>query len=241
MQLFYNPDITGDQKYVTFDKEESRHIIRVLRKKEGDLIYITNGKNELLVSKITNANDKKCQVEVVSVTKNENPIKYHLHIAIAPTKNSQRLEWFLEKATEIGISEITPILCERSERKTIKHERLEKVLISAMKQSLKYQLPKLNNLTPLKEFLQKDLQKNKYIAHCIEEEKGSLKQHLEAVCNKETHPEILIVIGPEGDFTLKEIQMAVENNFKPVSLGNSRLRTETAGIVATHSVAYQCH
>jgi 16S rRNA (uracil1498-N3)-methyltransferase len=240
MQLFFNPEIDKTTTFFTFDKAESKHIIRVLRKKENDLIYITNGKGDLITSKIVDANDKRCQVEILSVVHNENPFNYYLHIAIAPTKNIQRLEWFLEKATEIGISEITPILCERSERKNIKHERLEKVLIAAMKQSLKFYLPKLNELTPLDKLLQSNLQKNKYIAHCMDTDKSTLKQNLVDICSKNKKMEVIIVIGPEGDFTGKEVAMALEQNFKPVSLGESRLRTETAGIVATHSVAYQC-
>lgn len=240
MQLFYNKNIDVKQSFFTFDKAESRHIIRVLRKKEDDLIYITDGKGNLVTSTIINKNEKRCQVKINSFVKQNKPFNYYLHIAIAPTKNIQRLEWFLEKATEIGVSEITPILCERSERKTIKQERLEKVLIAAMKQSLKYSLPKLNLLTPLKDMLKENTQKNKYIAHCIKDDKSSLKQNLQAICKQNEMTEVLIVIGPEGDFTPNEIVLALQNNFTPVSLGKSRLRTETAGIVATHSVAYQC-
>lgn len=240
MQLFYNKEIDTNVKIFTFDKAESKHIVRVLRKKEGDAIYITNGKGDFITSNIISANDKRCQVEIVSVTKPKKNFAYYLHLAIAPTKNMQRLEWFLEKATEIGISEITPILCERSERKVVKHERLEKVLIAAMKQSLKFDLPKLNEMTPLKNLLQNNLQKKKYIAHCMDRDKSSLKEELLSSCTDNNKMEVLIVIGPEGDFTEKEVTMALENNFKPVSLGKSRLRTETAGIVATHSVAFVC-
>ena len=240
MQLFYNKEIDTNIKIFTFDKAESKHIVRVLRKKEGDAIFITNGKGDFITSYIISANDKRCQVEIVSVTKPKKNFAYYLHLAIAPTKNMQRLEWFLEKATEIGISEITPILCERSERKVVKHERLEKVLIAAMKQSLKFDLPKLNEMTPLKNLLQNNLQKKKYIAHCMDRDKSSLKEELLSSCTDNNKMEVLIVIGPEGDFTDKEVTMALENNFKPVSLGKSRLRTETAGIVATHSVAFVC-
>jgi len=239
MQLFYNQNIDIKDKLFTFDKQESKHIVRVLRKKKGDAIYMTNGKGAFIHSEITMANDKHCQVEIKSVSKPNENFSYYLHLAIAPTKNIQRLEWFLEKATEIGISEITPILCERSERKIIKHERLEKVLIAAMKQSLKFTLPKLNTITPLKNLLQNNLQKTKYIAHCMESDKSSLKTELTKICT-DKKPEILIVIGPEGDFSEKEISLALKNNFKAVSLGKSRLRTETAGIIATHSVAFIC-
>jgi 16S rRNA (uracil1498-N3)-methyltransferase len=239
MQLFYNFEIEKESEYFTFDKSESRHIVRVLRKKEGDFIYITNGKGALITSKIINANDKRCQVEIVSFVQNKEPFNYYLHIAIAPTKNIQRFEWFLEKATEIGISEITPIRCERSERKNIKIERLEKVLISAMKQSLKFKLPKLNPMISLKELFSLNNQRNKYIAHCMETNRTSFKKELNTIC-EDKNIEVLIVIGPEGDFSTSEIENAMQNNFKPVSLGKSRLRTETAGIVATHSVAFTC-
>ncbi len=235
MQLFYNSNINTNEEYFTFDKVESKHIVKVLRKQEGDTVYITNGKGFLFESILINSNEKKCQVAIKSFQKETEPLAYDLHIAIAPTKNIQRLEWFLEKATEIGITEITPILCNRSERKIIKHERLEKVLISAMKQSLKYTLPKLNEMVSFSEFIKTNQYKNNFIAHCMDNEKYSLKQALQLVKPKEN---ITILIGPEGDFTLTEITLALDNKFKAVSLGNSRLRTETAGVVAVHSVAF---
>ncbi len=232
MQLFYHSHIDKDDKQFTFDKIESKHIVRVLRKKEGDVLYITNGKGFLFKSKISNANDKRCLVDVVEVTAQKNKLAYNLHIAIAPTKNNQRLEWFLEKATEIGISEITPLICDHSERKIIKNERLEKVLISAMKQSKRFHLPKLHKAIPFKKFVNDDVKGLKFIAHCEDTNKKTLKTELK----KST--DVIILIGPEGDFSLAEISLALENKFKPVSLGKSRLRTETAGIVATHSVAF---
>ncbi len=235
MHLFYNPNINTNEEYFTFNKIESKHIIKVLRKQEGDTVCITNGKGFLFESIIINSNEKKCQVAIKSFQKKIESLNYNLHIAIAPTKNIQRLEWFLEKATEIGITEITPILCKRSERKIIKKERLEKVLISAMKQSLKYTLPKLNEMVSFSEFIKTNQSKNNFIAHCIDNEKHSLKQALQLIKPKEN---ITILIGPEGDFTLTEITFALDNKFKAVSLGNSRLRTETAGIVAVQSVAF---
>ena len=144
MQLFYNPSIDKNTNEITFDKIESRHVVKVLRKKEGDYSYLTNGKGDLFHCKITVANDKKCLISVVNIEQKKQHRKYYLHLAIAPTKNNDRLEWFLEKATEIGIDEITPIICDNSERKFIKPERLKKIIISAMKQSLKIHLPKLN-------------------------------------------------------------------------------------------------
>jgi len=232
MQLFFDKHINENDEQFTFDKIESKHIIRVLRKKEDDVLYITNGKGFLFKSKISIANDKRCTVEIDKVEKQENQLKYNLHIAIAPTKNNQRLEWFLEKATEIGITTITPLICDNSERKIIKKDRLEKVLVSAMKQSNRYYLPILNEAIPIKQFMKKEFNGLKFIAHCEETEKQSLKNKLEI------GKDVTMLIGPEGDFSLNEISLALANNFSPVSLGKSRLRTETAGIVATHSVAF---
>ena len=154
MQLFYNPTIDKNTLQITFDKIESRHIVKVLRKKEGDAIYITNGKGQVFNCKITIANDKKCLVSILSKKEKKQFKDYYLHVAIAPTKNNDRLEWFIEKATEIGIDEITPIICQNSERKIIKKERLEKIIVAAMKQSLKFYLPKLNEAVSFSEFLQ---------------------------------------------------------------------------------------
>jgi len=232
MQLFYNPHIESPTKQFTFDKIESRHIVKVLRKTEGDLLHITNGKGSLFKVQVIIANDKKCLVEIVSEEKKSKPWDYFLHIAIAPTKNNDRLEWFLEKATEIGIDEITPIICDHSERKVIKKERLEKVVISAMKQSLKFNLPKLNDAISFSQFVKQDNKGDLFIAHCEETDKKSLKSQL--VSNQK----LTIFIGPEGDFSTKEIVLAIENKFVAVTLGESRLRTETAGVTAVHSVAF---
>lgn len=232
MQLFYDKNISKNDTTFTFDKTESRHIVRVLRKTEGDLLHITNGKGFLFNAKIKFANEKKCLVEIVEIEKKEQPFSYYLHIAIAPTKNNQRLEWFLEKAAEIGISEITPIICDNSERKIVKNERMEKVLISAMKQSNRFHLPILNKTISFKNFMNKTIEGNLFIAHCEETKKVSLKSALTEVKN------LTLLIGPEGDFSNTEIESALKNNYKAVSLGNSRLRTETAGIVAVHSVAF---
>ena len=238
MQLFYNKDIKEKNTLFTFNKEESKHIIKVLRKQENDTIFITNGKGFLFTSIITNANEKKCQVTIKSFQKKNNSLPYKLNIAIAPTKNIQRLEWFLEKATEIGITEITPLICNHSERKVIKKERLEKVIISAMKQSLKYVLPKLNDITSFSEFIKNNKAKNSFIAHCINSNKNNLKHLLSKTLNQTNKPNVTILIGPEGDFTPNEINLALQNNFKALSLGNSRLRTETAGIVAASNIAF---
>ncbi|WP_196890536.1 16S rRNA (uracil(1498)-N(3))-methyltransferase [Aureivirga marina] len=232
MQLFYNETLEQNATQFEFDKNESKHIVRVLRKKEGDTLYITNGNGFLFVGKITFANDKHCMVSIEEIIEKPKTWNYHLHLAVAPTKLNDRYEWFLEKAVEIGVDEITPIICDHSERKVIKKERMEKIILSAMKQSLKYTLPKLNDPIKLSQFLDNDFESQKFIAHCEETEKVLLKNSLKE--NKDT----LILIGPEGDFSTKEIEKAISKNFKPVSLGNSRLRTETAAVVACHSVSF---
>jgi 16S rRNA (uracil1498-N3)-methyltransferase len=231
MQLFYNPTINDTQTSFVFDKEESKHIIKVLRKKEGDILHVTNGLGFLFSTKITIASDNKCTVKIVSFEKQNAP-KFQLHLAVAPTKMNERYEWFLEKTTEIGVQEITPIICEHSERKVIKTDRFQKILESAMKQSLHYYLPKLNEPITLKDFLKKGHSGQKFVAHCEETDKKSLKNELI------TNEDVTILIGPEGDFSVKEIQQAIAANFIPVSLGTTRLRTETAAVVACHSVIF---
>lgn len=232
MQLFYNSDIEVNTKTITFDKVESRHIVRVLRKKENDVLHITNGKGFLFEAKITFANDKKCVAEIIKTEEKTKPWRYYLHIAIAPTKNNDRLEWFLEKATEIGIDEITPIICQNSERRVVKQERLEKIVQSAMKQSLKFTIPKLNEATKFSDFINNQNEGSLLIAHCEEEDKKLLKDAIKK------QQKTTILIGPEGDFSLAEIQLALQNNYTPISLGESRLRTETAGLVAVNTVSF---
>ena len=231
MQLFYNPDINETTTSFTFDKEESKHIVKVLRKSVGDVLRITNGKGWLFDAKITNADIKKCQVNISSA-KQQPKRDYSLHLAVAPTKMNDRFEWFLEKTTEIGIDTITPILCDHSERKVIKLDRFEKILQSAMKQSLQCYLPTINELTPFNSFINQDFKGQKFIAHCEETDRKSLKNQLKS------KQDITILIGPEGDFSVKEIETALQHNFIPVTLGNTRLRTETAAIAACHSAAF---
>lgn len=231
MQLFYNPDITEETTNFHFDKTESRHIVKVLRKKEGDLLHITNGKGFLFEVEIVVANDKKCLVSLKKTRKKPKHWDYYLHIAIAPTKNNDRLEWFLEKATEIGIDEITPIICSNSERVVLKIERQEKILQSAMKQSLKFVLPQLNEPVKFSDFISQKFDSDLFIAHCEETNKKSLVHEVKP------KQRVLIMIGPEGDFSPKEIEKALIKGFVPVSLGESRLRTETAGVVATQTVS----
>lgn len=230
MQLFYIPDLDPLTKSSFIDKEESRHISKVLRKKSGDLIDITNGKGFYFEGKITQISDKKCMIDIVSAEKRINPRPYFLHIAMAPTKMNDRFEWFLEKATEIGIDEITPIICDHSERKIVKQDRLEKVLISAMKQSLKFELPKINEPIKFKEFIAQERAGLKLIAHCEDEPKTEFK-------NLKKKQKYTVLIGPEGDFSETEIKLALEHEYIPLSLGESRLRTETAGVYVCSAIS----
>ncbi len=232
MQLFYNSEISIETKQITFDKIESKHIVRVLRKKENDILKITNGKGYLFDVKISFANDKKCLADIIAVTEKKNPRNYYLHIAIAPTKNNDRMEWFLEKATEIGIDEITPIICKNSERRIVKLERFEKIIQSAMKQSLKFTLPKLNEPRKFSDFINQNLDGKICIPHCEKQEKKLLKSVIDA------SEKVTVLIGPEGDFSSDEINKALMKKIIPITLGKSRLRTETAALVAVNSVSF---
>lgn len=233
MQLFFNANITKETKQITFDKEESRHIVRVLRKKEGDLLHITNGTGLLFFVEIIIANDKRCLATIIKYEEKPSHRDYYLHIAIAPTKNNDRLEWFLEKATEIGIDEITPIICDNSERKTVKIERLAKIIQTAMKQSLQFRLPKLNKPIKFSEFIEQHFTQEIYIAHC---EENIEKKFLKNILHK--NMQYTVLIGPEGDFSSKEIQSSLASNFLPISLGENRLRTETAGLNVVQNIAF---
>lgn len=230
MQLFYHPDLDDATIEFYFPNDESRHISKVLRKTSGDALWITNGKGILFEAEITSPNHKKCEAKIISkTTKADKP--YRLHMVVAPTKLNDRFEWFLEKATEIGVHEITPVICDHSERKTIKKERMEKVVLAAMKQSLNTYLPKLNDAITLKEFLKMSNSGDLFIAHCEDNKKSELYQCLAP--NKD----ITILIGPEGDFSASEIKLALNSGFNAISLGETRLRTETAAIVACTIVA----
>ena len=231
MQLFYNATINEVTATFTFDREESKHIIKVLRKKDGDILFVTNGLGFLFKTEIVLASDSKCTVQIVSFEKASIP-KFNLHLVVAPTKMNDRYEWFLEKATEIGVQEITPIICDRSERKVINMERFEKILLSAMKQSNALYLPKLNPAISFKEFVKNKNTGLQLIAHCEETDKKTLKSVLQP------DTDITVLIGPEGDFSDKEITLALAQNYIPVTLGNTRLRTETAAVVACHSVVF---
>ena len=231
MQLFYNPTLTETTEHFTFDREESKHIVKVLRKQEGDILYVTNGLGSIFKVEIVIGMDTKCQVKIISIEK-QTPLSYKLHLVVAPTKMNDRYEWFLEKATEIGVTSITPIICDRSEKKFIKSDRFEKIIQSASKQSLQSYFPVLNEAISLKEFLKSNSNKGTLlIAHCEESSKKSLKNMVQK------NAEITLLIGPEGDFSDNEIKAAIELGYTAVTLGETRLRTETAAIVGCHSVA----
>lgn len=228
MLLFYAPDLQGE--HYTLDEQESKHCIKVLRLHVGDRVMLTDGTGGLYSCELVNEDPKRCSVQVVSKQEVYGARDHRLHIAIAPTKNINRFEWFLEKATEIGIDEITPLICQRSERKTVKHERLNKVITAAMKQSLKAYHPKLNEQKSFSDLLLEKHAGEKFIAY-VEEGKHPPLQSL-----YKPGQDALVLIGPEGDFSPEEVDLAVENAYKIVSLGQSRLRTETAGIVACHTI-----
>ncbi len=232
MQLFYHPDIQPLSQLVTFSKEESRHLVKVLRKRQGDQIHVTDGKGNLYLVEIISDNDKRCEVQVLKSETVSNQKAYRLHVAIAPTKNNDRLEWFLEKSTEIGIDEITPLMCDHSERKKINHERCEKVLLSAMKQSLKFSLPKLNTLQSFDRLISQVQTEAKLIAHCAEGKKKGLPDLIKG------RNDILVLIGPEGDFSPREIEEATKAGFEHLDLGQTRLRTETAGVVVCSNISF---
>ncbi len=228
MDIFYESSADVGLSFVTLNEEESYHCINVLRHKKNDKIVITNGKGYIFDAQIIDENKKRCTVEINSYLKKEK--ESYLHIALAPTKNQDRVEWFVEKATEIGINEYTPIICERSERKNINIQRLERIVISAMKQSQKAWKPIVNEAISFKDFISKIECNNKYIAHCSEnDELKSNKVQLSEVNFKKE--KTIVLIGPEGDFSDIEIQNALLKGYKGISLGNSRLRTETAGII----------
>ena len=230
MQLFYNPSLDGSVTQFVFNEEESRHIVKVLRKKPGDQLQITNGKGYLFTAEILSADIKQCKASIVETTKKHQKM-HQLHMVVAPTKSIDRFEWFLEKVTEIGVNEITPIICDRSERKVLKIQRLERIMQGAMKQSLRTYLPKINEPILYKDFIKNEHQGLLFIAHCYEDEK------MELIRRVAPDKDITILIGPEGDFSENEIELAYSNGFYPVSLGDARLRTETAAIVACTTVA----
>jgi 16S rRNA (uracil1498-N3)-methyltransferase len=231
MQLpfFYKENIESTSSTIHLDEDTSKHIVQVLRMKIGEQLNLTDGKGNLLTAEIIDDNRKKCAVAIQSTTKQQQPTK-NFTIAISLLKNSSRFEWFLEKATEIGVAQIVPIICDRTEKTAFKFERLNGIVISAMLQSQQCWLPKLFKPIKYDRYIKETKEEaylQKYIAHCEDATtKNPLTTHHSSLTNK------VILIGPEGDFTKTEIEFALQNNFTPVSLGNTRLRTETAGLVA---------
>lgn len=231
MHLFYTPDINSNT--YTLNEEESNHCTKVLRLKQGDKVNLIDGVGGLYTAEIAETTKRAVHLNIIDKQSEFGKRNHYLHIAIAPTKNIDRLEWFLEKATEIGIDEITPIICDRSERKIVKEDRLEKIITSAVKQSLTAYHPKINATIGLKDFIKQSEADDKLIAHCInEEDRKAISETIKP------HQKYLVLIGPEGDFTPKEIELALQNEFKPVTLGNTRLRTETAGLAACFEVNF---
>ena len=229
MILFYTTNIQGN--LAVLEAEESRHCTQVLRKRVGDTLHFVDGKGTLYEGTLLEIQKKSCTIQIVHTTPQYNARPFALHIGIAPTKNMDRLEWFVEKATEIGISEITPLLCQHSERRKLRVDRLVKKATAAMKQSLKAELPIIHELTPFKEAIRKSQQTTvKLIAQ------GN--QNTAIQDNYTYGNPVYILIGPEGDFSNEELTLAFEAGFKGVHLGTSRLRTETAGLVACHTLNF---
>ena len=227
MIIFYSPEIAACQELT---EEDSGHAVRVLRHKEGDNVVVVDGVGNFYEAHIVSAHPKHCAVEIDKVTA-ENHWNYFVELAVAPTKNLDRMEWFIEKATEMGIDRFVPLKCRFSERKELKTERIKKIAISAMKQSLKATLPQIEEMIDIKTYLREDFDGQKFIAHCIKDAPRKL-------LSKEIKPgaKVRVLIGPEGDFSEEEIQMALANGYVPVSLGEQRLRTETAALASVHSI-----
>lgn len=226
MHLFYTPDIVPGQPYYTLPEEESRHCTRVLRLQEGAELKLVDGHGTMFSGRIAEVHPKRTHISIVSYVEAYGKRNYYLHLAVAPTKNTDRFEWLVEKATEAGIDEITPLICARSERREIKTERLVKVAVAAMKQSLKAYLPRINPAVTFNSFVEEQHHRTPFIAHCMEGEKGYLTGLLTP-----GEPAV-VLIGPEGDFHADEVAKAREMGCRPISLGAARLRTETAALVA---------
>lgn len=231
MYLFYTPGITPQHRAFILSEEESKHAVRVLRMADGHQVNLVDGRGGLYTAMIADAHPKRTVLEIVNVHLGHEKRPYYLHIAVAPTKNIDRMEWFIEKATEVGIDEVTPLICERSERKEVKTERLNKVAVSAIKQSLKAYLPKVNHPVKFNDFIRNGFTGRKFIGHCSDGD----KQYLSALA--EPGAPVLVLIGPEGDFSPVEIDAALSEGFAPVTLGAARLRTETAALAACLEIA----
>ncbi|HRI23479.1 MAG TPA: 16S rRNA (uracil(1498)-N(3))-methyltransferase [Ferruginibacter sp.] len=226
LPFFYKEDIQASLASIVLDEDTSKHIVQVLRMQNGEPLQLTNGRGDLFTCEITDNNRKRCSVKILQ-TSNLKGQSSKITIAISLIKNSSRFEWFLEKATELGVSEIVPLICERTEKTAFKAERMKSILVSAMLQSQQCWLPVLHEPTKFNALVHSSAQQQKFIAHCMDDAKRSLTD-----LNNESLSSKVILIGPEGDFTPGEIELALQNNFSGVSLGETRLRTETAGIAA---------
>ncbi len=226
LPFFYKEDLVATSTAVVLDEATSKHVVQVLRMQNSEQVQLTNGKGILFTAEITDNNRKRCTVMITQQSKIAN-LKSKITIAISPVKNNTRFEWFLEKATEIGVTEIIPLICTRTEKTVFKFERMKSILVSAMLQSQQCWLPVLHEPTKFNVLIKSSAQQQKFIAHCIDDTKRSL-----ADLNNESLSSKIILIGPEGDFTADEIELALQNNYSAVSLGETRLRTETAGMVA---------
>jgi 16S rRNA (uracil1498-N3)-methyltransferase len=224
MQVFYTPGISG--KFATLPSEESRHCINVMRFSFSDTIHLIDGRGGFYKALIIKPDPRACEVEITEYQADFNKRSCRLHLAVAPTKQIDRFEWLLEKAVECGVDEITPVRCQRSERKEIKTERLEKLIIASMKQAIVAEKPRLNEMIPYPQFIRSSSTTNpdKFIAYCTDQRNKLLKDDL--VRGRDA----ILLIGPEGDFAPDEIQLALASGYTPVSLGTSRLRTETAAL-----------
>jgi 16S rRNA (uracil1498-N3)-methyltransferase len=229
MHLFYYPLIP--EQTFELEEQESKHAIRVLRLVRGDRVILVDGRGGWYEAVIVDDHPKRCKLQIESHTPNYKPLNYDLHLAVAPTKNMDRFEWFLEKATEIGISEITPLICTRSERRHVKMDRLERILVSAMKQSQQAFKPLLHEPVKMEDFIREDRKGTLGIAHCYPLERKSIQEI-------ETSGKYTMIVGPEGDFTEEELTAALEASYVPFHLGESRLRTETAAVYITTAISF---
>jgi len=230
LPYFFVEKLTPEAQNLTLNEEQSKHIIQVLRMQKEEEILLTDGKGTKAHSVITDDHRKRCEVKIVSVEKQEELIP-KVSIAISLIKNASRFEWFLEKATEIGVNEIIPIICARTEKEKFRVDRLQNILISAMLQSQQCWLPVLREPTPFENLVNESRQEQKFIAHCISQQKKQLSSLIQN-STFDIQNNFLMLVGPEGDFTENEIQFALSKNYLPVALGDTRLRTETAGIAA---------
>lgn len=226
LPFFYKEDIVSSSAGIVLDEASSKHIVQVLRMQNGEQLQLTNGKGDLFTAEITDNNRKRCGVSILQ-TINHQPPTTNISIAISPVKNNTRFEWFLEKATEIGVAEIIPLICSRTEKTAFKFDRMKSILVSAMLQSQQCWLPVLHEPTKFNALVSSSAHQQKFIAHCVDDAKRSLADLNNAALSSK-----IILIGPEGDFTPDEINFALQNHYSAVSLGETRLRTETAGMVA---------